>query len=163
MPGAWADSDVSMLFQALVGIRKLLNATMYRWDDGDSPPTNLLSARIRAKYYGGMYIILRPYVFTALKWQDQGVIKLPVDLNDWLARDQADIMSPEQMEEINLPRTEILAQDVQRDHHIAEIFLWCCKRCIDAAVYSTIAFDGIANPDTDRRMRVTNIHGTATA
>ena len=35
------------------------------WDDSELPPTDLNKARLRAKYYGGLYMMLRPYLQTA--------------------------------------------------------------------------------------------------
>lgn len=51
--------------------------------------------------------------------------------------------------------------DQQKIDHI----IWACKQCIDSAIKSTTAFDGVS-PTTEagaRRPRVTNIHGTAAA
>ena len=51
------------------------------------------------------------------------------------------------------------------DRENAEHIIWACIQCIDAAMKSTKAFDGLS-PSYDRiskRPRVTNIHGTAAA
>ena len=51
------------------------------------------------------------------------------------------------------------------DRENAEHIIWACIQCIDAAMKSTRAFDGLS-PGHDRiskRPRVTNIHGTAAA
>jgi hypothetical protein len=163
----WADADASQLFQALQSHRHLLDKQGHMWKDGEDPPTDLLEARLRAKYYGAAYIILRPYVFNALRWQADGGIRVPFSVHDWLAKheaqDAAHQAAGDHFSQRELPKKEISVQDVQDNHEIANIFLWCCKKCIDAAIYSTIAFDGVANPKQGRRMRVTNIHGTATA
>jgi len=67
------------------------------------------------------------------------------------------------VEEVKLPQVEITYEAFQSDKKLAEQFLWCCKRCIDAAMASTEVFDGVASPLANQRLRVTNIHGTATA
>ncbi len=36
------------------------------WNDEDPPATDLNIARLRAKYYGGLYVILRPYLRIAI-------------------------------------------------------------------------------------------------
>lgn len=45
--------------------RKLLSLEL-AWNDEDPPATNLNIARLRAKYYGGLYMILRPYLRIAI-------------------------------------------------------------------------------------------------
>jgi hypothetical protein len=37
-----------------------------RWNDDDPPSTDLNIARLRAKFYGGQYMILRPFLFMAI-------------------------------------------------------------------------------------------------
>jgi hypothetical protein len=51
--------------------------------------------------------------------------------------------------------------DQQKIDHI----IWACKQCIDSAIKSTTAFDGLypTAEQVSRRPRVTNIHGTAAA
>jgi hypothetical protein len=176
----WSDADTGTLFDNLQNTRTFLgNATKYWWQDSEELSKNLLEARLRAKYYGGEYIILRPYIYNALRWQrDTGNIppQPPFDLAEWVknhndseraaatrrAERKANGLEPE-LEEMHLPKAEISYEKFQNDPHLAAQFLWCCKRCIDAAMASTSVFDGVANPLHDERLRVTNIHGTATA
>lgn len=40
---------------------------MLAWDDGDPPATDLNVARLRAKVYGALYVVLRPALFVALE------------------------------------------------------------------------------------------------
>jgi hypothetical protein len=138
---------------------------------------DLLEARLRAKYYGGEYIILRPYIYNALRWaQDTQGIRPPFDLVAWVKKyneseREATVQRvynhnrnvPHDAREERLPEVEISYEAFHNNRELAEKFLWCCKRCIDAAMASTGVFDGVASPLHDRRLRVTNIHGTATA
>jgi hypothetical protein len=147
----------------------LRSSGIYGWSDGDTPAQELLSARLRAKYYGGEYIILRPYIYNALKWQEDILRRPepPFDCPAWLQEhkrsEKLASTNTDAFEDIDLPRAEITVALFESNPAIAEQFLWCCKRCIDAAVYSTWAFDGVADPKDGQRPRVTNIHGTATA
>ncbi|KAH8727449.1 hypothetical protein GQ44DRAFT_770464 [Phaeosphaeriaceae sp. PMI808] len=45
--------------------RKLLPLDL-AWNDDDPPATDLNIARLRTKYYGGLYMILRPYLRIAI-------------------------------------------------------------------------------------------------
>ena len=154
----WADSDASGLFMALQTHRQVINGSKYGWRDGDSPPKDLLHARLRAKFYGAAYIILRPYIFNALKWHDEGIYYSPDQLRDWLDKSYNPFVEP-----LQLPQKHLRPNELEKDTELARNFLWCCKKSIDSAMNSTIAFDGVADPEDRERMRVTNIHGTATA
>lgn len=176
---AWTDADTGVLFENIQNIRKFLGqGTKFWWADSQTLADNLLEARLRAKYYGGEYIILRPYVYNALRWQKDGgtTPRPPFDLVQWVNKHNDEekqatsrrVWSKEHNQEYDfgnrkLPEVEISYDSFQNDARLAEQFLWCCKRCIDAAMASTAVFDGVANPLEDKRLRVTNIHGTATA
>lgn len=175
---AWTDADSGVLFDNLQNIRKTLSqVTQYRWQDNQQLATDLLGARLRAKYHGGEYIILRPYIYNALRWQrDSGFApQAPFKLADWMhqnAEKERDAKSKHSFEATSgpgggfkdkLPDNEISLDAFQSNQQLANQFLWCCKRCIDAAMASTEVFDGVANPLKDQRLKVTNIHGTATA
>jgi hypothetical protein len=98
------------------------------WGDDDPPATDLNVARLRAKFYGGYYMILRPFLYIALHdLQFQADPQLPDVLN-------------------------------------------VAKRCVEAAIQSTIAFDNVGAADpyaykryvdiSKKRLLVTNIFGT---
>ena len=116
-----------------------------RWNDSDDPPSNILNARLRAKYWGMRYIINRPFLDFALHImphaKDGRTIESVAVDSQGNPRDKA---------EIHLFK----AIKLFGEHEIWE----ASKRCVDAAMQSTIAFDGV--PD---RLVVTNIHGTAHA
>lgn len=49
--------------------------THLAWQDEDPPSTDLNVARLRAKFYGGYYMILRPFLYIAIhdlkvEWKD---------------------------------------------------------------------------------------------
>ena len=116
-----------------------------KWKDNEPPPAGILSARLRAKYWGARYVINRPFLDYAIHImphiQDgQSVEEVALDVHR-NPRDKADI---------HLFKAIECMGDKQ---------VWAgCKRCIEAAMQSTIALDGV--PD---RLIVTNIHGTAHA
>jgi hypothetical protein len=116
-----------------------------KWADDDPPPAGILLARLRAKYWGARYVINRPFLDYALHimphvkdGKSVGDVALDVHGNP---RDKAEIH---------------LFKAIQL---LGEGEVWAaCRRCIEAAMQSTIALDGV--PD---RLVVTNIHGTAHA
>jgi hypothetical protein len=178
-PLAWTHADHSALFNILQGTRRTLGGfTRFEWRDSTDLATNLLQARIRAKYYGGEYIILRPYIYTALRWQSDANMapRPPFDLQEWVNKhneaEKEEVARrafnksnglTHDLDDKNLPKVAISYDTFHTNPKLAELFLWCCKRCIDAAMASTSVFDGVASPVEDKRLRVTNIHGTATA
>ncbi|KAK4556162.1 hypothetical protein LTR86_006859 [Recurvomyces mirabilis] len=116
-----------------------------RWNDEDKPAENILAARLRAKYWGALYVVNRPFLDYALHimpYVKDGmeVRKIAKDVNN----------NPRHLAEIHL--FEAIASMPDEE-------IWqACKRCIDAAMQSTVALDKVPN-----RLVVTNIHGTAHA
>ncbi|KXT04056.1 hypothetical protein AC578_4909 [Pseudocercospora eumusae] len=115
------------------------------WDDDDEPPSDILSARLRAKYWGARYVINRPFLDYALHImphvRDGQTVESVARDGYGNPRDKADIHLFKAIEQLG------------------EREVWqAAKRCIDAAMHSTVAFDNV--PD---RLIVTNIHGTAHA
>ncbi len=119
-----------------------------RWDDVDPPATNILDARLRAKYWGAKYVANRPFLDYALHImglaaEDHPIEQIAKDSNG-RSREKAEIH---------------LFKAIKS---MGETQIWeASRRCIDAAMQSTIAFDGIEGPNN--RLIVTNIHGTAHA
>ena len=115
------------------------------WKNSDPPASGILSARLRAKYWGARYVINRPYLDYALHimphvQEGQSVEEVALDAHH----------NPRDKAEIHLFKAIEL---------MGEGEVWAaCRRCIEAAMQSTVAFDGV--PD---RLVVTNIHGTAHA
>jgi len=118
------------------------------WKDSDLPPTDLNLARLRAKYYGGLYMMLRPYLRIAIH-----VLEFPP--------------APATANQHNSDEPHVHMVDLSEDQQkIIEI---ACQ-CIESAVRSTIAFDCVgAEPGSvytgyqsqrTKRLIVTNIFGT---
>ena len=127
--------------------RESLPATL-AWKNEDPPPPDILPARLRAKYWGARYIINRPFLDYALHIMPhakdgRNIESVAKDVNG-NSRDQAEIQIFKAIEQMG------------------ENEIWqAVKRCIDAAMHSTVAFDGIL--ERNERLIVTNIHGTAHA
>ncbi|KAM0714710.1 hypothetical protein Q7P37_009759 [Cladosporium fusiforme] len=128
----------------LDGWRALLPQVL-NWQDNDDPPQGILSARLRAKYWGARYVISRPFLDYALHIMPyvkdgSSVEEVALDVHR-NPRDKADVHLFKAIE------------------LMGEGEVWAaCRRCIEAAMQSTVALDGV--PD---RLIVTNIHGTAHA
>ena len=124
---------------------------MLAWNDDDPPASDINVARLRAKYYGTIYVILRPYLRIANHFIDFP----PTD---------ASARASHQNSNRNVHLLVNLTDD-QRS------IIGVAVKCINAAIQSTIAFDRVgalsgskyvkfdANART-RRLVVTNIFGT---
>ncbi|KAF2213644.1 hypothetical protein CERZMDRAFT_120850 [Cercospora zeae-maydis SCOH1-5] len=118
-----------------------------KWEDDDPPPADILSARLRAKYWGARYVMNRPFLDYCLHIMPGLKDNIPVDQ---VARDS--FGNPRDKADIHLFRA------IQQ---LGDREVWAAtRRCIDAAMQSTVAFDGLAKFG---RLIVTNIHGTAHA
>ncbi|KAH9819796.1 C6 zinc finger protein domain-containing protein, partial [Teratosphaeria destructans] len=116
-----------------------------KWRDSDEPPKDILNARLRAKYWGARYVVNRPFL-------DYALHILPYTEDNALVADVAKDVHGNARDEAEIHMFEA----IEGMGHQA---IWeAAKRCIDAAMYSTVAFDGV-----DPRLIVTNIHGTAHA
>ncbi|KAI9675189.1 MAG: hypothetical protein M1829_003549 [Trizodia sp. TS-e1964] len=47
-----------------------------KWDDTEPPSTDINSARLRAKYYGALYIIHRPFLYHAIHLKDENGVEI---------------------------------------------------------------------------------------
>ena len=119
----------------------------FQWKDEDPPSPDILCARLRAKYYGASYITLRPFLDFALH--------VAPGLRDGLDLASSAVAadgSRRSNAELQIFRAILTLPDVNR---------WrAAKDCVQAAVQSTCAFDGILSK---HQLIVTNIHGTAHA
>ncbi|KAF2084119.1 hypothetical protein K490DRAFT_39241 [Saccharata proteae CBS 121410] len=112
------------------------------WHDSDDPHHDRNVARLRGKYYGARYIITRPILVTAVHAKNPPTYLL----REFISGEQA--TKPEESEG---------TWDETKWRKV----IGACKRCVDSAVASTIAFDNIESEDN--RLIVTNIFGTAHA
>ncbi|KAK5153445.1 hypothetical protein LTS14_007615 [Recurvomyces mirabilis] len=126
----------------------------YKWDDKEKPVESILAARLRAKYYGmshfrascARYLVNRPFL-------DYALHIMPAIKDGRSVREAARDVHGE-------PRHEADIHIFEAIQGMPESEIWrACRRCIEAAIQSTIAFDGVPEHD----LIVTNIHGTAHA
>jgi hypothetical protein len=152
-----------------------------KWKDTDPPSNDINVARMRAKYYGARYIIHRPLLYHALHFAglpnpNPASASVESPAGSLLSGSESQQMSP------SLPRSQ-RASNMARPssdmgiavHSAPPSFQGgsmgtiayrdlppklrrACKVCIDSAILSTEAFDGIKG-----RPIVTNIFGTAHA
>lgn len=106
----------------------------YRWSDTDPPSPDINAACMRAKYYGASYLIHRPFLHDALH---------PIQPNG---------TSNPAVQQRSFPPASVKPVEVTPEVYEAS------KKCVEAAIQSTIAFDGV-----HKRPIVTNIFGTAHA
>lgn len=148
------------------------------WKDGAPPASDINIARMRAKYYGGYYIIHRPLLYHALHYGNKGARIGPIS--------QTSLNSPTYPQQQNSP--SVTANGSTRSSDMARMSSdkgsapspslkdnWtppkiklkdlphklraACKTCIESAISSTQALDGVGG----HRLVVTNIFGTAHA
>jgi hypothetical protein len=122
--------------------QKNLPASM-SWNLKDPPPTNILHARLRAKYWGARYLINRPFLDYILHIKPQPTLIVDEAASDSHRKSRCEA-------EFHLFRaiSEMSEEEIQTGY----------QTCIEAAEKSTIAFDNVLG-----RLVVTNIHGTAHA
>jgi hypothetical protein len=130
----WADLDPDGLWQSVQVWRDRLPENL-RWSDTDEPASDILQARLRAKYYGFVYIVSRKILEN-------------VALNNEPLRIDSERLKHATLDEL---QTESM-----KDVGVG------CKRCILAAMASTVAFDNTCDR-TKKRARLPNIMGTFTA
>jgi hypothetical protein len=128
------------------------------WSDNDHPSTDLNIARVRAKYYGGLYMMLRPYLKLA-----SHVLEFPPLTGTSGASQQN---SPSVYGTSASNRYVAMVELTDDQKKIIEV---ACK-CINSAIRSTIAFDRVGaepgsayyyfTPTRKKRLIVTNIFGT---
>ncbi|SMR53960.1 unnamed protein product [Zymoseptoria tritici ST99CH_1E4] len=117
----------------------------YQWHDDDQPPSDILDARLRAKYWGARYVSSRPFLDYALHIMPG--LELGKKLED-IATDADG--NRRHKADVHLFRA---INGMGHDH------IWAAaRRCVEAAIHSTVAFDNVPP-----RLIVTNIHGTAHA
>jgi hypothetical protein len=140
VPGkSWKDSTPIQLWDALQGWRSGLPSPLL-WDDKQPPASDILMARLRAKYYGAAYIINRKLLYSALYEH-----RLEPTSEKALNRKALTQIPNENIKDFLDPTQ-------------------ACSRCVEAALQSTVALDGLLGPPyMSRRPRLTNLHGTAAA
>ncbi|OJD23522.1 hypothetical protein ACJ73_05123 [Blastomyces percursus] len=147
-----------------------------RWEETDPPSDNIIIARMRGKYYGARYIIHRPLLHHALHPMGKA---FPGAANSVPSPNPSTVSSSQSQASQSSANPAHLSHGMERltsdmgppsrpvvhseSQHLSIKTLdskvrKACQACIDAAIQSTIAFDGVAG-----RPVVTNIFGTAHA
>lgn len=130
------------------------------WNDDDPPAIDINVARLRAKYYGSIYVNLRPYLHIANQFIDfppTGAGEARTSHHDSLAPTSGSSNG----------HAHLLVDLSDDQNSIVKV----AAMCINAAIQSTIAFDRVgAAPESTynkfdasartRRLVVTNIFGT---
>jgi hypothetical protein len=134
----------------LLDWREGLRAWTTQWGDDDTPPMDLGVTRLRAKFYGAAYIMNRPFLHSALHCADDE-LKASGDMleNGMMNWDYEKLMKERLM-----------------DHKELTDLATSSKRCILAALHSTVAFDGLLwdeRKEINKRPKLTNIQGTMAA
>ena len=130
-----------------------------QWEDEDDPASDINDARLRAKYYGALYIIHRPFLRVLLDSEIAaygsdaphsdvfiGALNKPLNYSSQSHDRSRGTMAP--------PRS------ISAESNTHAEILHSAKICVKAAIQSTIAFDNILSR---QRLIVTNIFGTAHA
>ncbi|KAF1831715.1 hypothetical protein BDW02DRAFT_571770 [Decorospora gaudefroyi] len=130
------------------------------WKDEELPSTDINIARVRAKYYGGFYMILRPYLKLASHYVEYPP---PPPGTTGASQQNSDTDHGNSASSGRYVQMVELTEQQQRIIDIA------CK-CIDSAIQSTIAFDRVGEepgdtynyftPTRKKRLIVTNVFGT---
>ena len=149
-----------------------------RWRDGDPPSKDINVARMRAKYYGARYIIHRPLLYHALHFAGRATSVDSPGAAPAMSGSRSQQMSPsmtsgQRSTTMGRLPSDVGSAPVQRApgttpgwgytsgytyRDLPTKLRRACKVCIDSAILSTEAFDGI-----EGRPVVTNIFGTAHA
>lgn len=141
--------------------RRLLPAQL-AWSDDEPPSTDINVARLRAKFYGGYYMVLRPFLFIATH-----EIELPPGppiSSAWSSKHGSPAAYTDAATPTNRHRSLVeLTSEQNGILHVA-------FRCINSAIQSTIAFDRVGKKPSDpyryyedrpdERPVLTNIFGT---
>lgn len=132
------------------------------WKDSDWPSIDLNVARLRAKYYGALYMMLRPCLQLAIKGEWPPSNQLSHQRPHWSQHS-----SPSNTgEPLNSSRGPQVVDLNQGQNEMVKL---ACM-CIDAAIRSTVAFDRVGAPEGSeykgykstrtQRLVLTNIFGT---
>lgn len=132
------------------------------WEDTDPPSTDLNIARLRAKYYGATYVMLRPYLRIAAH-----EIELPPSHQRSQRNSQwSHHNSPTAEASTPTLRSAQMVDLTESQKQIVDL----ASQCIEGAIQSTIAFDRVgAVPGSPyegfkstrtTRLILTNIFGT---
>ncbi|KAF2730089.1 hypothetical protein EJ04DRAFT_445911 [Polyplosphaeria fusca] len=146
----------------LMSWRNLLPSQL-AWDDYHLPSTDINIARLRAKFYGGHYMILRPFLFLAV--HDIELPPGPPTSSAWNSQTSSPAGYSDSVATPNSGARPIMDLSTEQQN-----LLQVAIQCINSAIQSTIAFDRVGMAEdapytpyetiTPKRLIVTNIFGT---
>lgn len=147
-----------------------------KWKDNDPPPNDINVARMRAKYYGARYIIHRPLLYHALHYAANPNTQTPPvespsapaltssksqQVYPSMTHSQRALNMTRMPSDLGTMGRSSFSSGQSRPMTYRDLptkLRRACKVCVDSAILSTQAFDGI-----NGRPVVTNIFGTAHA
>lgn len=117
----------------------------FKFEQDDPPATDILSARLRAKYWGAQNITLRPFIKRIFDFnQRHTALNSPVPIS-------GDFRS-----EMSVP---FIGPEATTEEEIDPRIIEYARRAIRALIQSTKSFHGLG----DQRFIITNVFGTAHA
>lgn len=119
---------------------------MYRFDRNDPPAKDILSARIRAKFWGANVITYRPSIKTVLDFSHKRSNAFSEDSERAIPHEDPGGWAT-------------VRSDARSPSDIDPIVFENARKGIDAVIKSTMAFHGLE----DKRFIITNVFGTAHA
>lgn len=119
---------------------------MYRFERSDPPAKDILSARIRAKFWGANVITYRPSIKTVLDFSHKRSNAFSEDSEKAIPHEDAGGWAT-------------VRSDARSPSDIDPIVFENARKGIDSVIKSTMAFHGLE----DKRFIITNVFGTAHA
>ena len=145
----------------------------FDWEDSDGPANDINIARLRAKYYGAMYVSRRPVLYHCLQTYctpDERIHSLDSPVSD-TSKSARQTNSPSMSNITNNAAGSMSSSGGAGSSgrsmsssgksalsKLPPRMAMACRECVEAAIHSTVAFDGVRG-----RPVVTNIFGTAHA
>lgn len=132
-----------------------------QWNENDPPASDILRARLRAKYYGAKVITFRHSLVKVLNHSHNTKPGPP----NRSKTENPNERTPEEWSEELKPGIEAhlsISKGATRKEDIDPKVYEYASNCINALIKSTTAFHGMGDPGK-KRLIVTNIWGTAHA
>lgn len=138
------DSDFNIVDYIESALNMDFVPQQFKFDKDDPPAGDILSARLRAKYYGALVITFRPFIKQIVHFNLRATLN---SRNPISAESRSDVTVPV----INPEAT--IAKDID------PLLIEYARKGIEALIQSTKAFHGLGH----QRFIITNVFGTAHA